>query len=94
MWKDKPNVLHKPITNQWDGLRRVRLILGILKEIFLKGKFVILLFFSMQACRNFIKWNFELVANTNDFGNFQPDVLATLLQQNDLVVQSEMVLYK
>jgi hypothetical protein len=45
-----------------------------------------------QACRNFIKWNFEMVAVTNDFGNFQSDILAQLLQQNDLVVHSEMVL--
>lgn len=49
---------------------------------------------NFQACRNFIKWNFELVANTSDFGNFQSDVLAMLLQQNDLVVQNEMALYK
>lgn len=53
-----------------------------------------LVYWLLQACRNFIKWNFELVANTNDFGNFHPDVLAVLLQQNDLVVQSEMMLFK
>ncbi|XP_065210315.1 BTB/POZ domain-containing protein 17-like [Planococcus citri] len=67
VWKDKPSVISKPITSQWDLLRR--------------------------ACRNFIKWNFELVANTKDFGNFQSDVLSMLLQQNDLVVSSEMALY-
>lgn len=47
-----------------------------------------------QACRNFIKWNFELVASSSDFDNFHPDVLTMLLQQNDLVVQNEMVLYE
>ncbi|XP_066994013.1 BTB/POZ domain-containing protein 17 isoform X2 [Anabrus simplex] len=46
-----------------------------------------------QACQNFVKWNFELVADTPDFCNFEAEVLASLLQQNDLVVHNEMALY-
>lgn len=46
-----------------------------------------------QACQNFVKWNLEMVAETSDFGNFEPDVFANLLKQNDLVVHDEMVLY-
>lgn len=44
-------------------------------------------------CQNFVKWNLELVAETTDFGNFEPEVLVSLLQQNDLVVLNEMALY-
>ncbi|KAJ9577328.1 hypothetical protein L9F63_006072, partial [Diploptera punctata] len=46
-----------------------------------------------QVCQNFVKWNLELVAETTDFGNFEPEILVSLLQQNDLVVRNEMVLY-
>ncbi|KAJ9577327.1 hypothetical protein L9F63_006071 [Diploptera punctata] len=46
-----------------------------------------------QVCQNFVKWNLELVAETTDFGNFEPEILVSLLQQNDLVVHNEMVLY-
>ncbi|PSN58437.1 hypothetical protein C0J52_02823 [Blattella germanica] len=46
-----------------------------------------------QVCQNFVKWNLELVAETTDFGNFEPEILVSLLQQNDLVVHNEMTLY-
>ncbi|XP_069674979.1 BTB/POZ domain-containing protein 17 isoform X3 [Periplaneta americana] len=46
-----------------------------------------------QVCQNFVKWNLELVAETTDFGNFEPEILVSLLQQNDLVVHNEMALY-
>jgi hypothetical protein len=45
-------------------------------------------------CLNFVKWNLELVAETTDFGNFEPDILVSLLQQNDLVVLNEKALYR
>ncbi|KAL1453225.1 hypothetical protein WDU94_007389 [Cyamophila willieti] len=47
-----------------------------------------------QACQNFIKWNFETVAETSDFLNFNPDSLCRFLMQNDIVVQNEMALLK
>ncbi|XP_044593054.1 BTB/POZ domain-containing protein 17-like [Cotesia glomerata] len=47
-----------------------------------------------QTCQNFIKWNVELVAKTADFGNFELDVLVTLLHQSSLVIRDEMTLYK
>jgi hypothetical protein len=46
------------------------------------------------VCQNFVKWNLELVAETTDFGNFETEVLVSLLQQNDLVVLNEMALYR
>ncbi|KAK0082532.1 hypothetical protein PV325_010218 [Microctonus aethiopoides] len=47
-----------------------------------------------QICQNFIKWNIELVTKTTDFGNFELDVLVSLLHQSSLVIRDEMTLYK
>lgn len=47
-----------------------------------------------QACQNFIKWNLELVARTQDFGNFELDALVCLLHQSSLVIRDEMTLFK
>lgn len=47
-----------------------------------------------QACQNFVKWNLEIVAETSDFGNFHHEILARLLQQNDLVVHNEMAVFR
>ncbi|XP_029161674.1 BTB/POZ domain-containing protein 17 [Nylanderia fulva] len=47
-----------------------------------------------QACQNFIKWNLGLVARTADFGNFDLDILVSLLHQSSLVIKDEMTLYK
>ncbi|XP_018319328.1 BTB/POZ domain-containing protein 17 isoform X2 [Agrilus planipennis] len=44
-------------------------------------------------CQNYIKWNFEAVANTPDFSNFEPEIFSNLLQQNDLLIYNEMVLF-
>ncbi|GLG97737.1 Uncharacterized protein GBIM_04433 [Gryllus bimaculatus] len=46
-----------------------------------------------QVCQNFVKWNFEMVAEASDFGNFEPDVFINILKQNDLVVHDETILY-
>ncbi|VEN36025.1 unnamed protein product [Callosobruchus maculatus] len=46
-----------------------------------------------ETCQNYIKWNFEAVANTPDFSNFDIDMFIRILQQNDIVVHNEMVLY-
>ncbi|XP_031338421.1 BTB/POZ domain-containing protein 17 isoform X2 [Photinus pyralis] len=46
-----------------------------------------------NLCQNYIKWNFESVANTPDFSNFETDLLCDLLKQSDIVVYNEMVLY-
>lgn len=46
-----------------------------------------------EKCINYIKWNFESVANNSEFSELDADLLIRLLQQNDLVVYNEMVLY-
>ncbi|KAF5286665.1 hypothetical protein FQR65_LT12496 [Abscondita terminalis] len=46
-----------------------------------------------NLCQNYIKWNFESVANTPDFSNFETELLCDLLKQSDIVVYNEMVLY-
>ncbi|XP_056641710.1 BTB/POZ domain-containing protein 17 [Diorhabda sublineata] len=46
-----------------------------------------------ETCQNYIKWNFESVANTPDFSNFDMDMFTKILEQNDIVVHNEMVLY-
>lgn len=44
-------------------------------------------------CMNYVKWNLESVANTPEFGDFDAELFSTVLQQNDLVVYNEMVLF-
>ncbi|CAG9860505.1 unnamed protein product [Phyllotreta striolata] len=46
-----------------------------------------------EICQNYIKWNFESVANTPDFSNFDINMFTKILEQNDIVVHNEMVLY-
>lgn len=46
-----------------------------------------------EKCINFIKWNLETVANNPEFSELDVELLVSLLQQNDLVVYNEMVLY-
>lgn len=46
-----------------------------------------------NICQNYIKWNFESVANSPDFSNIEPELLILLLKDNDIVVYNEMVLY-
>lgn len=46
-----------------------------------------------EKCINFIKWNLEAVANNPEFGELEAELLIGLLQQNDIVVYNEMVLY-
>lgn len=42
---------------------------------------------------NFIAWNFELVANREDFGKIDLDVLTSFLSRSDLVIASEFKLF-
>lgn len=46
-----------------------------------------------EKCVNFIKWNLESVANNPEFGELEIELLVALLEQNDLVIYNEMVLY-
>ncbi|XP_043239911.1 BTB/POZ domain-containing protein 17-like [Amphibalanus amphitrite] len=46
-----------------------------------------------EACVNFVKWNFETVAISEQFADFDVEVLLFFLQQDDLVVQDEVTLY-
>lgn len=45
------------------------------------------------CCFNYIKWNLCAVANAPEFSEFDVELLVSLLQQNDIVVYNEMVLY-
>ena len=45
-----------------------------------------------QKCQDFIKWNLQLIAQTPDFGNFEPEILINILQQDDVVIVDEMTL--
>lgn len=46
-----------------------------------------------QECHNFIKWNFQMVSETEDFGSFEMEVLVSFLQESDLVINDEFSLY-
>lgn len=46
-----------------------------------------------MAFSNFIAWNFDLVASTEDFGNIDLDVLTSFLRRSDLVITSEFQLF-
>ncbi|XP_028140055.1 kelch-like protein 4 isoform X1 [Diabrotica virgifera virgifera] len=46
-----------------------------------------------ETCQNYIKRNFEIVANTPDFCNFDINMFSHILEQNDIVVHNEIVLY-
>lgn len=45
------------------------------------------------ACQNFITWNFENVANMDDFGSMETDVLINFLMKSDLVIEDESALF-
>ncbi|XP_054280143.1 BTB/POZ domain-containing protein 17 isoform X2 [Macrosteles quadrilineatus] len=47
-----------------------------------------------QACENFVKWNFQYVASTSDFGNLTPEFFTRLLKQSDIVVKNEFTVYE
>ncbi|XP_030767399.1 BTB/POZ domain-containing protein 17 [Sitophilus oryzae] len=46
-----------------------------------------------ETCHNYLKWNFEAVANTSDFTNIDCDTFVKVLQQSDVVVHNEIMLY-
>lgn len=43
--------------------------------------------------KNFLKFNLEVVAESKDFINLDPNILVALLDQNDLVIQNEATLF-
>uniref|UniRef100_U5EUX5 Putative transport and golgi organization n=1 Tax=Corethrella appendiculata TaxID=1370023 RepID=U5EUX5_9DIPT len=47
-----------------------------------------------EALQKFLKWNLDIVAETNDFCDLDVNYLIVLLQQNDLVLQSEFSLFE
>ncbi|XP_044756355.1 BTB/POZ domain-containing protein 17 isoform X2 [Coccinella septempunctata] len=47
-----------------------------------------------RVCEEFIKLNFEAVANSADFVNLDPENMVPILKQDDLVVYNEAMLYK
>ncbi|RWS28484.1 hypothetical protein B4U80_02881, partial [Leptotrombidium deliense] len=46
-----------------------------------------------EACVKFVKFNFELIAKMEDFGNLETWVLITFLQKSDLVITDEYTLF-
>lgn len=46
-----------------------------------------------NSCKNYFKWNFEAVANTSDYSNFDCDIFIKIINSNDVVVHNEMMLY-
>lgn len=47
-----------------------------------------------KSCMNHLKWNFEQVAKSEEFGCCDLTLLTTVLSHHDLVVNDEMTLYK
>lgn len=43
--------------------------------------------------KNFLKFNLEVVAESKDFINLDPNILVALLDQNDLVIENEATLF-
>lgn len=47
-----------------------------------------------SKCCQFIKWNFEPISMSLDFKDMEPDILKSFLECNDLVVESEMSVFR
>lgn len=47
-----------------------------------------------DALQRFLKWNLDIVAESQDFPDIDSNILIVLLQQNDLVLSNECVLYR
>ena len=47
-----------------------------------------------NLCSNFIKANFQLVSKNVDFPHMEPELLASLIKCNDLVIEDEFVLFE
>jgi hypothetical protein len=47
-----------------------------------------------NSCRNYIKWNLELVAKAEDFPHLDVDLLSAILAEDDIVIYDEFSLYK
>lgn len=47
-----------------------------------------------NAIQNFLKWNLDIVAESRDFVELDINILIALLQQNDLALKNEFVLFE
>jgi hypothetical protein len=47
-----------------------------------------------KELQNFLKWNLEMVSQTKDFVDLDPNIMLILLQQNDLVIKNEITLFE
>lgn len=47
-----------------------------------------------DALQRFLKWNLDIVADSQDFPDIDCNILIVLLQQNDLVLSNEYVLFR
>lgn len=46
-----------------------------------------------EALQKFLKWNLDIVAESNDFLDMDVNILIVLMQQNDLVLRNEYDLF-
>ncbi|CAG0892696.1 unnamed protein product [Darwinula stevensoni] len=46
-----------------------------------------------EVCRNFIKWNFLLISEADDFGSMDKDMLESFLKDDELIIRNELTLY-
>uniref|UniRef100_A0A336KY68 CSON000048 protein n=1 Tax=Culicoides sonorensis TaxID=179676 RepID=A0A336KY68_CULSO len=47
-----------------------------------------------EELQRFLKWNLKIVADSKDFLDLDTNILIILLQQNDLVIESEFILFQ
>lgn len=47
-----------------------------------------------DSLQRFLKWNLDIVAESRDFPDIDVNILIVLLQQNDLVLKNEFVLFE
>ncbi|KAK4008195.1 BTB/POZ domain-containing protein 17 [Daphnia magna] len=46
-----------------------------------------------NACRDYVRWNFQSVAAQDDFGTCEVDVLISIIQMDDLAIYDEMTVF-
>ena len=49
---------------------------------------------NFKACKNFIKWNFQFVAESDDFVEIDSTLLINILLEDDMVVYDEYSLFQ
>ena len=47
----------------------------------------------LQECRNFIKWNFDMISKKDDFHHLDLELLTSILLEDDVVIYDESALF-